>query len=463
MPTNVAALRRSMLQRRILATLKSEPAPNITTLAERLDDHRPSVSRSLKSLREEGLVVRGARGWGLTEAGVARAEEAIARLEETHRAASELSAKSLSAIQAASGFKVAKLPTPAAVGLGQYGMQSQIPKLMASQAYLYKLPTFTTTNDMLKAASFGSQPGFQLQNILKSQMRMPPVQGSQLAAALLPSEFGRNILRDSLRGISDSISRSMSALNRSLTDALRSPLGQFAVQGAIAKLPDILKWIDELERARGAAQALEESDYGFTVHLWTDEFARTFAGHVPRVRKAIVTKTLLAYTRSQEFEDNVRDAAERSAILRPRLPHIQQVLGAHRRGEYLLSIPCLLNLIEGIIGDVLIFKGSVRKKGNKLYEQNPDGTPKLDKRHKPIVIPGADRAVQLVRESGWQDHEVLRGVSDTLANRMIKERNGIQHGRYLDYGRANLSVRALLVLLVIAEELAEYEPAVSDA
>lgn len=67
----------SELRHRILAALSPEPASSITSLAQRLEVLRPSVSRSVKSLEDAGLVIRQGRTVSLSEAG----EEELRRLD----------------------------------------------------------------------------------------------------------------------------------------------------------------------------------------------------------------------------------------------------------------------------------------------------------------------------------------------------------------------------------------------
>lgn len=62
--------RRSFLQVKILLTLEKKPAKTIVALTEFVNAQRPSVSRSLKILKNQGLVFRNQRGWHLTEAGM---------------------------------------------------------------------------------------------------------------------------------------------------------------------------------------------------------------------------------------------------------------------------------------------------------------------------------------------------------------------------------------------------------
>jgi DNA-binding MarR family transcriptional regulator len=72
--------RRSLRQAEILLQLEEKPAKTISELAERMDALRPSVSRSLRTLKEQGLVYRNHNGWHLTEAGIAEAATARAML-----------------------------------------------------------------------------------------------------------------------------------------------------------------------------------------------------------------------------------------------------------------------------------------------------------------------------------------------------------------------------------------------
>lgn len=63
--------------------LEEKPARTITELAERTEVLRPSVSRSLRILREQGLVNRERNGWCLTEAGMTEASAARVTISET--------------------------------------------------------------------------------------------------------------------------------------------------------------------------------------------------------------------------------------------------------------------------------------------------------------------------------------------------------------------------------------------
>lgn len=82
-----SASRRSRLQVRILLRLEQGPARTVSELAETVGARRPSVSRSLKTLRNKKLVERRLNGWVLTLAGE---DEAKRRNQELLRAADSL-------------------------------------------------------------------------------------------------------------------------------------------------------------------------------------------------------------------------------------------------------------------------------------------------------------------------------------------------------------------------------------
>ena len=82
-----AASRRSLLQVRILLRLEQGPARTVSELAVAVGARRPSVSRSLKTLRNDKLVARRRNGWTLTLAGE---EEAKRRNQKLSRVADSL-------------------------------------------------------------------------------------------------------------------------------------------------------------------------------------------------------------------------------------------------------------------------------------------------------------------------------------------------------------------------------------
>jgi DNA-binding MarR family transcriptional regulator len=75
--SSLKKISRSELRHRILAALSPDPANSVTSLSQRLGVLRPSVSRSVKSLEEAGLITRQGRTVSLSEAG----QEELSRLD----------------------------------------------------------------------------------------------------------------------------------------------------------------------------------------------------------------------------------------------------------------------------------------------------------------------------------------------------------------------------------------------
>ena len=77
----MASVRRSLLQVKILIQLTKNPARTLSELSDRVNAKRPSVSRSIHTLKAQGLVKRIKKGWILTEEGkiqTAQAQEKLA-------------------------------------------------------------------------------------------------------------------------------------------------------------------------------------------------------------------------------------------------------------------------------------------------------------------------------------------------------------------------------------------------
>ena len=95
--------RRSLLQMRILLRLEVGPFRAISELAMAVGARRPSVSRSLKTLRNDKLVVRNRDGWILTFAGeeeAKRCHQELSRVADNlHRTVQGISIASLAEVQ----------------------------------------------------------------------------------------------------------------------------------------------------------------------------------------------------------------------------------------------------------------------------------------------------------------------------------------------------------------------------
>ncbi len=75
--------RTSTLRLALLQELQSEPAGSVTELATRVAKLRPSVSRSLNRLREQGFVEFEGGAWQITSSGREEADRATERLRES--------------------------------------------------------------------------------------------------------------------------------------------------------------------------------------------------------------------------------------------------------------------------------------------------------------------------------------------------------------------------------------------
>jgi hypothetical protein len=229
-------------------------------------------------------------------------------------------------------------------------------------------------------------------------------------------------------------------------------------------LPDltpIAALIEEMGDVADGETALRETDFGFYVHLLTRRYLARVAWISKPVQAATITRQLTARTRQEAFRDELEAEMTQSEVLRRRWPIVARALKAHKEGDYYLSIPALLPQVEGAMADALFLKGTVAVRKGKLYRKDPKtGKLKLGADRKPIPIKGGK---QLLANSPLQDHPILHGVAEVLASeqagdlKMFDERNLILHGRKLNYNKANLSTRALLVLLTVAPDIAAFE------
>jgi hypothetical protein len=261
----------------------------------------------------------------------------------------------------------------------------------------------------------------------------------------------------------NAVDRVVSPLVRRLVEGTR-PAAGFLTSAAsfLDKLPNFAPALEELfeavrrfEEAVEAGDAtLEAAEYGFADHLWDRMYVASFAHVDPRVRDAVVTRKRAAATRADDFGDELRERFEGSLAMVRRWRAVEAALEAHQRKDYLLSIPAMLPQVEGAIVDAMVLKELAVKKNGKLFLRGENGGPKLNKKGKPlpeIMLSTAVRNAQL------EEHPMLEGTSSFVADSLIQKRNAVMHGRDPRYGRAKLSVQALLVLALLADALGEIE------
>lgn len=259
---------------------------------------------------------------------------------------------------------------------------------------------------------------------------------------------------DGLQSAISQITSSAQIAQASVAAAFATSLPKFPVGTIFPNLPDLTNLTPRFEKARRAYTALEEGGFSFTEHLWNWSFILSFADAGTKVTGAAVTNRMLAHTRKEAFRQELKRTIEGSTVLRRRWKFVESALAAHIRREYHVAIPLFLAHLEGMIGDALIIKGSVRVDGHKLIERLPDGSDKLDKNNKPVAIPGLDR---LVKISPFAKHAALELASDLILNSVAKDRNSILHGRSTTYDKPKFSAQLVLMIYAFAAEIAAFE------
>ncbi len=294
---------------------------------------------------------------------------------------------------------------------------------------------------------------------LLSNVSIPVIQPFRFQPPDFWAQQAANDLERQVRATTESLQRATRGLSAGLLALAQSfSTADLAAGHFITQLPDLGNTIRQFKeladrQARGEA-VLEETGYGFATSLLASHLLADLAEVVETVRGAAVTNTLLAYTRDPGFEEDLRERFEASSVLRRRWRVIVRVLHAHRQRDYVLSIPPLLAQIDGMMADAFVLNGLARPVGRKLLAKDANGALKLNKWGDPVELHGLGK---LVQHHNFQDHEVLRGVVEILNSSLIQDRNGILHGRRTAYGRAKLSVVALLVLEVLAIEIEAFE------
>ncbi len=251
-----------------------------------------------------------------------------------------------------------------------------------------------------------------------------------------------------------------------IVEGLRPVVGALTAVGSfLEKMPGFLPALEELlEAAKRFEQAwrdgdatLEAAEYGFADDLWDMTYVAGFAHVHPGVRDAVVTKKLLAVTRTDDFGEELRDRFGRLRATRRRWPPVEAAFEAHQRGEYLLSIPAMLPQVEGAIVDAMVLKGLTVRKNGRLYLRGDDDRPKKgEKSGKRLPEITLHRAVSNAR---LEERPELEGVSSFVADSLVQKRNAVLHGRDVRYDKAKLSVQSLLVLALLTEAVGELEAA----
>lgn len=144
--------RRSLLQTKILVQLNEKSAKTLSTLAEQVSAQRPSVSRSVHRLKEQGLVFRDRQGWHLSEKGKAEAakdQEKLAETTEIIRQATVRSSETLNQLYSSVGSTLQSL----------YPVGASMKNLVSPE--LFSIPA-SYLDTMKKASEMLNTPVLQL-------------------------------------------------------------------------------------------------------------------------------------------------------------------------------------------------------------------------------------------------------------------------------------------------------------
>lgn len=304
----------------------------------------------------------------------------------------------------------------------------------------------------------------RLPNNMPARMfNIPTVQAQFRARPQIASVFSRT---DRFAGTFGS---RLSAAVRSIVQGTDMPVARSGIAKAVRALPKAqvfrafqgalgeaaVSFIEMMEDARVGDEMLEQAGYGFADHLWTVVYLSSFAdlpANAPR--EAVVTNRLRSFTASEEFAESLLEDLGASRMLSRRSRVIELALEAHARREYELSVPPLFAQIEGAVGDAMFLKDLVVRREGKYFLVGPDGEPKVNKNGNRLPAITLSPAVS---NANLEEQPHLTEASEFLSGVLVQRRNDVMHGRDVGYGKAKLSVQALLVLAVLAESVAELE------
>jgi len=137
---NMKISRRSLLQVKILLQLETRPAKTISELAERLIGQRPSVSRSIRILKNQGLVLQDSQGWKLTEAGKIEASLDREKLTETAQKLKTATLRSTATLQ--------QISSSAGDIMRNFYPQTLAMNSLVSLTEAFKFPTLTAIENL---------------------------------------------------------------------------------------------------------------------------------------------------------------------------------------------------------------------------------------------------------------------------------------------------------------------------
>lgn len=146
-------------------------------------------------------------------------------------------------------------------------------------------------------------------------------------------------------------------------------------------------------------------------------------------------------TLSSHFEDRLSEIEKSISTKYPHRSHIiQSAFGAHRRGEYVLSIPTLLAQTDGICKEVVgqnLFRSHHNKPCTALY----------------VSQLAADSSMAALLSPLSEVLPISQNTSQRSGNFDALNRHMVLHGESLDYGTRINSLKAVSLVNYVAEIL----------
>lgn len=160
------------------------------------------------------------------------------------------------------------------------------------------------------------------------------------------------------------------------------------------------------------------------------------------------------WTRGDEFVSRLQKAISGSTFLKARWEKIETGLRLHKGREYFIAVSVLLPQLEGIFTDAMIIRGQALDKKGKIVARIDDGSIRLDRRGKPIVLSGWKAKLDHSMISEWM---IVQRLTDLFMDTLIPKRNRIVHGSRGNHTSPKLSTQILLAILVLSEEIYQLE------
>lgn len=209
--------------------------------------------------------------------------------------------------------------------------------------------------------------------------------------------------------------------------------------------PEIEEWLKPLIKLQETLRKIEtfkhrpiykEFEFNWLIFLSFDQMLRLLKMH-KRGKGKEVRRMLMRVAKNKTFLNDFLKELSSISILQPRLHVLNEVLNAHVDGKFVLSIPCILPQIEGILWDI------AHKKGFAV------GTTIITTRGRRRPVKSAYR---LVAETPMYDL-----MTEYLAEFFLQKvytpnfRHAILHGRNHNYDKEEDSMKLVMLLRALTE------------